>query len=578
LLIGALSWRSKLALPRNIDALMEEIYFHGEILVAPAENKAGTSLAYVRTVEQGVGVFLLDLKTLADRQIMLAKPDRSKRNGSVRLFGWSPEDRHLAFFTRQNKSIVVCDGLTGDVTGSYSVPASVEAGGWLTGNSLALMDDARNLFLLNLEPDSRLGQFGAKGLVKMRKLDTDGSLLVADSSHSVAFAAGGNLWSFDVPANRLKQLTQFTNATIASLDYSRDNFKYLLGAAFGNPRNLALYEYDLRAPLSPLTPLPHRNLAFKGQWIQGGTGTAYVGEQGNRFFLAVRTKDAGLQTNLFTAPRIDRNTGKLNARLFTEGRDVVRTCAVSPKGDKIYTVASVDYEPLTIWEYDIASQTLRNVIPKEQHLKLARRIEPVPASVVNKNGDRIDYYYLPPAGMKPGRKYPVVMDQFSDLGYQPNSQFLANAGILYVTVNPVGVGRPEMPTRPEDTFTVYNELLKHPNVDPKRIYLFGSSAGTASSVRILAEHPELWRGAIMLSPVAFPRLEPGTKMCRSFFFSVPQDDIFNDGSQMEKFIHDACGHSIRTQVEYVPGGHIVFSVKDLKKTYKAAATFILADY
>ena len=96
-LIAGLHLRSAARLPPHLDAMLDEVYFHGEILSAPVENKAGTALVYVRTVETGVGVFLVDLTSLDRTQIALAKASDSERGGAVKLFGWSPDDRCLAF-------------------------------------------------------------------------------------------------------------------------------------------------------------------------------------------------------------------------------------------------------------------------------------------------------------------------------------------------------------------------------------------------------------------------------------------------------------------------------------------------
>jgi dipeptidyl aminopeptidase/acylaminoacyl peptidase len=269
----------------------------------------------------------------------------------------------------------------------------------------------------------------------------------------------------------------------------------------------------------------------------------------------------------------------LAGKAFPEGRDVVRTYCVSPKRDKIYAVAAVDYEPLAIWEYDIAGQTLRNVVPEKNHLNLARFIEPVEASITNQDGKKIDYYHLPPAGMDPRKKYPVVVDQFTDVGYQPTSQFLANAGIFFVAVCKYGQGRGEFPPEPEDTLAVYNEIIKNPNVDPRRIYLIGESAGTAPIANLLTDHPELWRGAIISAAVAFPQFRPDVKQYHtSILFSFGEEDSAANQQRAEKFSQEACAHLMQTRIVYWPGGHVLFDIGTIKKKYKAIASFILTDY
>jgi Tol biopolymer transport system component len=584
LLIGIPALHSWVVLPRNLDAMLDEIYFHGEILIAPAINHAGTELVYVRTVEGGVGIFLVNLETLERKQIALAEAADASRGGAVKLFGWSPDDHYLAFSTlqkgKENRNISLCDGRTGAVLNTFESPHSVETGKWLAANSLAMIDNTHLLFLLNLEPDSSLGQYGNKGFVKLQQLDKAASELVPDSSRSVtsiAYVDKGNVWSFDLPDNKLTQLTHLTNATISSLDYSGDTDRYLFGGTIGKSSEQILYQYDLRMPKeTALTRLAVENFSAKGQWIQDGAGIAYVGTEGNRYFLGVNAKDPASNTNLFTAPPQPRH-GILNRQLFPEGAQVLRTYSINPKGNKLYAVASVNYEPLAIWEYDMANYTLRNVVPDKERLVFSRTIVPVQASIAI-NQSNIDYYYLPPAGMDPHKKYPAVFDVYSDLGYQPNSQLLANAGIFYFTANPYGAGHPDYPTRPKEALKFYDEILKNPNVDPHRVYLLGQSAGTGDISDLLDERPELWRGAIMLSPVRFPSLASVTRQYPSIFFSFGIDDNAYSRASMERFAQEACGHLIRTRITYGVSGHIFYKVDEDKKRYKEIATFILADY
>jgi dipeptidyl aminopeptidase/acylaminoacyl peptidase len=249
--------------------------------------------------------------------------------------------------------------------------------------------------------------------------------------------------------------------------------------------------------------------------------------------------------------------------------------SVNPKQDKIYTVASVNYEPLSIWEYDIASNQLRDVVPVTEHLVYSHFIAPVQCSITNADGRKINYYYLPPAGLKADKKFPVIMDQYSDLGFQPNSQFLANAGIFYVTVNPYGQGFPKAATTPEDTLAVYNEILKNPKVDPHRIYLSGESLGTVTIAQLLDEHHDLWRGAILLSPVTFQAVSPDTKIVPSIFCSFGDQDDAGTRKFMEQYAQTACSHHVLTQILYGHAGHAFFDIGEHKKRYKTVAKFIL---
>src|SRR6185437_7499596 len=396
-----------------------------------------------------------------------------------------------------------------------------------------------------------------------------------DSDQSVAYVDGSSIWHFQIPENHSTRLIQQTNCTLSWLSYNPANDNYLFVATDTASKQKTLYRLDPRMTEKPLSELDYANFDFNGQWLQNDSGIAYVGIAGNRNYLAVQTKDPQLQTNLFMAPPLNPNSGLLNRQAFPEGRQVVRDFSTNPTRDKLYVVASVDYQPLGIWEYDILHQTLRNVVPITEHPKFSKFVLPVQAAVTNPSGQTVDYYYLPPAHPDPRRKYPVVMDQFSDLGYQPNSQFLANAGIFFVAVNPYGRGRPDTATDPEDTLAVYNQMIKNTNVDPHRIYVSGESAGTRSIAALLAEHSELWRGAIILSPVAFQPVDRDTKMVRSIFFSFGTEDDLVNQQHMEQYALAACAHHTTTQILYGKAGHVFFAIDEQKNRYKAVAKFIL---
>jgi hypothetical protein len=583
LAIGGLYFRSWAALPPHLEALLEETYFHGEILTAPAINNEETALLYVRTVETGAGVFLVNLATLERTQIALGKAADRARSGSIKLFGWSPDDRYLAFSTiedgNENRHVVICDGAIGKEIASFKASQPVETGTWLTGDSLVVLGNSRNsprLSLFNVEPDNHLGQFGKKGLVQLRQLDHPASSLLADSDHSISFIEQGNIWRFDVPTDQLIQLTHLTNFTLEGLDYSAAQHAYLFGAVQAHSRDTMLYECYIRATDTPPVPLSCTNYEFKGQWLEDGMGVAYVGKEGNRNYLAVATQEKELCTNLFTAPKVlSTNWGRLTENDFREGREVVRSFSVSPKMDKIYTVASVNYEPLGIWEYDIASHKQRNVVPVKERLVFSQFIAPVEASLTTSSGQKIDYYYLPPARLDRNKKYPVMMDVFSDLGFQASSQFLANSGIMFVAVHPYGGGSPRQPTEAEDMAAVYNEVLKNPNVDPHRIYISGESAGTYTIARLLEDHPDFWRGAILLSPETFHAMRAETKMVPSIFISIGTQDDSSDSQDVGKYALEACRHLTLTQIQYGNAGHVFFAIDENKKRYMGIAKFIL---
>jgi hypothetical protein len=585
---GILKFHAGAVLPENVDAMLDEAYFHGEILIAPVENNRGDRLLYARTIESGVGVFMVDLKNLERNQIALGPAADKSRSGAAKLYGWSPDDRFLALSTilkgNENRRVTICEGRTGTPIVSFDAPHPLSTGGWLNTNSLLLLDDSHVLALYNLEANKGLGHFGKKGLVNLCRLDESGKSPIPDSDHTIAYIERGNLWRLNIPDNHAQKLTELTNAALDRLDFNSACGKYLFELKDYNSTNKLLCAFDPNStPDARVTAVSdnHSRYALKGQWIRNDTSVAYIASQGERDFIAVETTDASLRTNLFTSPPRNRDAlfgpGALSQYLFTEGMEVVRNFSVNPDRDKIYTVASVNWEPLAIYEYDINSRTLRNVVPERESPHFAQPVQPMQRLATNQNGRVIDYYFLPPAGLKAAKKYPLLLDQFSDLGFQPNSQFLANAGIFYVAINRYGTGRSDSPAEPEDALAVCSEMLKNPNVDSRRIYLFGESAGTKTIATLINEYPKKWRGAIMLSPIDFPFIESNVESYPSFFLSIGKNDTLAIRQKTSLFAQQACNHFIRTEVHYGQAGHVFYNITELKKRYKAIAEFVLAD-
>ena len=229
---------------------------------------------------------------------------------------------------------------------------SVERVVWFTANSLAVLDDVHRLYIFNIKADSALGQFGKKGLVRLQQLDPKDTSydLAAISTHTIAYIDKSNIWSLDIPATNAVQLTHLTNASLGALDYDP-----AIGGLYVNMGNYS-YQFNPR----------------------------------------VATNN-GLT-------RIDRKYYS-PADLFSGGH--VQSYSVTPKGDKIYAVASQWEEPMKIWECDIADKSLHAIVDPANNLKFSQSIVPNTNSFTLKRVLRIgtitepikmDWFTLNPAG------------------------------------------------------------------------------------------------------------------------------------------------------------------------------------
>jgi hypothetical protein len=572
ILLAALHIRSLAALPKNFGIMLNEVCSVGNIRGAPFASHDGAKLLYARETPKGLGFFIEDLHTLQRHQIGLVDKTIWTAMDYFTLIGWSPNNRYLAFRieTPHDQTLAICDGNTGSLIQTFSIWNDIRFGFWLTNDSLILMDFYHRLLIVDLKQPSRVHElyndttrhnYTTFGIDSQRT----SYALAKMSDHSFAYAERGNVWALDLSTGQTNQLTHLANKRIEWLDYSAVNDEFLFcltDPASDDPESIR-YLYRLNpnaADTNKLTCLTSAG-TFKGQWIYGGTGISYVGTKGAENYLAVETEDKSLCTNLFVGGN-------------------VLSYGVSPQRDKIYAVASLGHEPLGIWEYDIAGKNLRNVLPgMERPYTVSQFIAPVKMSVT-KNGENIPYFMLPPAGLDPHKKYPVLIDQPINDRCEPGPQFLANAGIFYVSVNRHGLASSDyLTTAFSDALAVYDDLVKNPNVDPHRIYIAGVCASTTIVSQLIDYNPAMWRGALFLGPNSFPAIPAKVAAFPSIFVSVGKDDTPLFLTTTEAFAREASRQLIPMRIVcHENAGHIFNSTSQTKERYGAAAKFILTDY
>ena len=74
-------------LPKNFNAMLEDVCSVGDFRYAPWSNHAGTKLLYARNAENGVGVFLVDLYSLQQSQLNLVSSLVPSRSVSAMVLG-----------------------------------------------------------------------------------------------------------------------------------------------------------------------------------------------------------------------------------------------------------------------------------------------------------------------------------------------------------------------------------------------------------------------------------------------------------------------------------------------------------
>jgi DNA-directed RNA polymerase subunit RPC12/RpoP len=567
ILFGALYLRSSAAMPRHMDAMLDEIFTEGRILDAPIANHSGTTLLYAQELNNGIGVFMEDLASLQRRQIQGFNRTEIQGKKVFKLYGWSPGDNYLAMVavtesTNKDKEvdreIIVCDGASGSQEHVFQIKSTPESGVWLTTNTIVFLTRTHQLVLLNLKTDKHLGRMIKEGFVRGPRLTNSGPYeLVATSDHSVAYVDQGNVWNWDISTGNTDQLTHFSDATLEWLDYSPETGKYLFCMSTGNGKNRYVYEL---APNTNSVPVQLTDTySFKGQWLKDGAGFACVRTEGDKSYLTVDSGDPKVFTNLFAGGSI-------------------RSYSISPKRDTIYAVASFRYKEQSIWEYGIFDKSSRDVLVQKQTTASASQtVLPVSASAVSGDGETVQYYFVPPSQMISGKKYPVVLDLYPVTRYDQNAQILANAGIYYYAANRYGLTDKLFVAKPGEILAIYNDMLKNPNVDTNRIYICGRSFTTANLTAMVNQYPYLWRGAVLFTPVAFPTIPRNAGKYPSLFIAIGDEDQDSLQTLSDQLWEDACKHSVPARLYYRHAGHDL-KTSDYKALNAELVNFIRTDY
>jgi len=565
-LLGSSYARYRQAKPKNFTAVLDEVFAEQRVLDAPLVNNAGSELLFAQDAKQGVAVFLMELATLKQTHICETDTEDNKGKRTFRLIGWSPDDRYLALSammlnTNQNKRVqqlIICDGITGAKGGLFEIAKNPQSCAWLSSNSIVILTDSHKLMLYTLEVSGNLVHEKAKP-VQLRVLSNAGAYgMVRVSDNTLAYIDKDNLWALDTSIFQAKQLTHLAGAKLEWLDYSQATGKYLFCMSpSGNVTNRFVYEF-LPGETNEPVQLTH-DYSFKGQWLKDKTGMAYVCTTGDKSFLAIESEDINISTNLFTGGSI-------------------RSYSISPKRDAIYAVASLRYKAQSIWEYNIFDKTIRNVLRGgERENTFSQIVKPISASTTNKNGETVEYFTVPPAKLVKNKKYPAVLDLYPINRYDQNVQVLANAGIYYSTATRLGLTDWQQVAKPEDILAVYNELLKNPNIDASRIYIYGRSFSTGAVTEMVNDYPDLWRGMILFSPVSFPIIPAKATKYPSIFIAEGDKDEDQLQEHCNHLWQDACNRLVPARIHFEHAGH-GFTEENYKTSYAILTEFIQAGY
>lgn len=573
ILTTAFNSLSQIGLPPHMDGMLDEIYHHG---IGEFRNTSaqvfGTRMFFLQYVGEDVNVLCLNLRTLKETQITTIKTVSSDM-GFVWL-GFLPDGQHFAYCARgeskHGQSFFLGDA-TNNIPERFLLnsktkrpKSKVTDGFWLSDRSLILKRDDGGVYILNVRTNLLLGRLGVKGLTKLFSLTNSNQDVTFVSSHSIAYVKKGSIWNYELLDGRASKIGDLGKGIFSDLNYSPMNRRFLITRKVSaDAEDSDIYEYNPATQALNLI----RQHAFGGQWMQDGKACAFFEVANGKRVLDIRTAGGVFLTNLFSA-------GAERLRAFMVGSD----------GNSVYVISEDDRGTTLLSKYDVGTQTYSKPYQIQGGYTYAKMTPPIEASTTNMSGERFDYYYLLPADYNPDKKYPALVDMTASSRHNHGRdiEFIANCGIFYVSPDRLGILKFGITPTEENTLAVYHALLKNPNIDPHRIYIVGESITTGMASHLVTEHPEMWRGLILVEPTVYPVFSPVAVSFPSILMSIGDSDQYNVTShnygRAAEFLKSACTHLVPARIYYQQNTAHAFKPKQYKATYKTMAEFILDNY
>jgi dipeptidyl aminopeptidase/acylaminoacyl peptidase len=445
-------------------------------------NQSGKGIVYTEDIEHGEGLFFCNIPT-GKTKLLCELKDTEFGGLRFGMLGWSPDDSKFAYArssTRSKMNICICEAEAGELITKIEVPGNVSDLAWLTADSFAYLAANNQLKVIEHKPDGRWAEtHNFNRLPKARGAIRN---LVATSPSSVAWSNRTNLYALDFSSGTPQIIWQGTNSQLLGFTFSRASNEFLLNCLDAKDQFLLRFDpwrkWLVNAGRVGDAQHPIQDIA----WTDGGASYCY------------RLNDGGTNT-FFMKHDVDAPP----TRLPWPG--AVRTFASN--GRHLYVAGSVGGDPAGIHDYDPKANSLQQATSSlKSPLHYAKCVTPINGAFTNEQGRIVNYALWRPVNVEPHTKYPLILSQTPYI-WMPFPQIAANLDYNFVMID-----RPSWANGLEnwsaDVMDAYQRLIKDPNVDTNRVFLYGASAETGFISQLLTEKPELWKGAITLSTSMLP--------------------------------------------------------------------------
>jgi hypothetical protein len=464
------------ARPPHLNQVVAELGSTMRFVADPIPNHACTRLIFIQTTEHGYGVFFSEAP--GKRKLLFEQPSGGAGYGNLdeSLMGWSPDDQLFAYGRHSSQwEVVICDGNTG---------AEVAL---LSPELLALADSERVLQTLRHHHDQWVPPQPFKFCANASNQLPDDPIrgLAAYGADSVVWRQGGTLFACGPESDAPATLWESTAGNT------------LLEFSVSPPRKLLVHCRDANAEyFARFYPTNRIEVVTRIEGnecrpnhlslVNNAEGYAYLNQPGAKpDTLVIKPDDSHPATEIQWQDQV---------RYFAAGKDAV------------YVVSSLNDQPPGIWRCDVASGATEGVVPNvEKPFRYVLNSHIAVEAITNGTGERLTCYLLSPAHLTGRTKHPLVI---GILGYQEmgftwsaNHEAIANCGAFFASVDR---HQRDYSKWADDAFAAYEALIKRPDIDANKVYLYGDSAGTSTVYELLERNPKLWRGIILFSPTGFP--------------------------------------------------------------------------
>ncbi|MCS7090453.1 MAG: hypothetical protein NZM03_07060 [Limisphaera sp.] len=533
--------------PRKAERLAAEFASIGAIQVDPAVAISGAAdlLGVFRSTENGVGIFIVDLKDKSERVLAQALDSEYYRKArAARIWGWSTDDSLFAYTwgdEQENYTLVICNRTGEQQLGRVPLPDGLRAMKWLGPDACAYIDWATNLVHLK-----RSGTDWERAAVwRLQPVPGRPALEALDADTvAIGWIGGTELWQVELASGKTAKLyTAAPGNSIDAVRYEPARRAFLVSESARRATRSSLVRVSRTGADWVRHELGQWPTIRAVEWLRNGAGYALHIRQGENNYLLIKPGPFESESIHF------------------KGGGVVGVVPASAAG-AVYAIASVSNEPPAIWACD--GETKTRVYSLEGGAGKTLKYQPVLVGWAPFDGHNARFELVPPADFSRSKKYPLVIGlasyTWSPVPHAVCAQTLARAG-AYVALSGFTFRddlRRVSLEHVNNINAIYNIMVANPNVDADRVFLFAFSGSTTAVCELLKQYPGRFKGVILLHPAELPEPKPG--MCERVLLTAGVDEDWTKeriaeyqealckvGIPLDVYLHEAGGHIARAQ-------------------------------